>query len=594
MRVSRAGGLAVLAATGIVAAALSGGRATAAPGGIAFSVATLSKYGGEPSIVSDSKGVLYVATPSGGAVTYRSTDHGTTWQHVKDADTSSGDDCLGVDQSDAVYLCNLQIITSQGDAPLQADDWKTTDQGNSWTHGDGAVSGTCSTSCSPFGVDRDWTDAAILPPATTTKQAEVVLMYHDFYGPSHIWVNISNYGGATFGAPIDVLAAQAVTPGAIAGSLEAAGYTFCSTVPAGVGIVRPGLPHAGRIYVGWIAADPAQDAAGCNLSQAEGFHTLWVSYSDDGGATWTAQEAYDSGIGTDSSTPFVAFTMDNRGNPYFGFAVQGPDDNPVTCSAESTAGTVQSDATCAYNMYVVWSQDGGNTWDGGGGLIPGSAATAYQVNPPGEIGTHFFPAIAAHDPGQVDVAYLYTPTILPTDPAGKADPGGCAGPGPANGDPTTYPPACNWYLYAGQSLNLTQPPDKATWTTTRVTPVPMHVGDICNLGIACQYPTSNRDLADFIQETIDPTTGCAHIAFADDNSVKKLRVANQQTGCFAVAAATTSAPAPNVVASPAGAPAAAVSTPNTTSAAPGAGAAAAAVVLLGVLSPALRRRRRRR
>src|SRR5438045_1428608 len=114
-------------------------------------------------------------------------------------------------------------------------------------------------------------------------------------------------------------------------------------------------------------------------------------------------------------------------------------------------------------MYVVWSRDGGATWDGGGGLIPGSAAKPYRVNSATETGTHFFPAIAASAPGFVDVAYLRTPEILPTDAFGKADPGGCAGPGPANGNPTTYPPACQWNLFAAQSLNLTQSPAAAQW-----------------------------------------------------------------------------------------------------------------------------------
>ena len=588
MRVSRAGGLAVLAAAGIATTALGTGSATAA-GSLSFSVATVGPYGGEPSIISDNKGVLYEDTPSGGVVMYRSTDHGTTWQHRTDADTSSGDDCLAVDQSNAVYQCNLQIITSQGVAPLQADVWKSIDQGGTWAHGAGPVP-QCSTSCSLFGVDRDWVDAAIMPPATTTSQAEVVLMYHDFYGPVQIWVNVSQDGGATFGTPKDVLVSPAVSINAVTGIAEAQGYSFCNTVPAGVGIVRPGLPHAGRIYVGWIAADVAQNATGCNVSMLQAFHTIWISYSDDNGATWTAQQVFDAGVGHDTSTPFTSFTLDDKGNPYFGFAVQGPADNPATCSVESTAGTVQSDTSCEYNMYVVWSQDGGNTWDGGGGLIPGSAATAYQVNPPSETGTHFFPAIAAHDPGQVDVAYFYTPTILPTDPLGKADPGGCAGPGPANGDPTTYPPACVWNLYAGQSSNLTAPPGSATWTTTKVTPVPMHIGDICNLGIACQFPTSNRNLLDFIQETIDPTTGCGHISYPDDNTVNKLRVANQTSGCFAVAAATTGTPTPTASRAPT---TTSGGSPNTAAPVPGIGAAIGALLLLAVLPPALRRRRRR-
>ncbi len=68
----------------------------------------------------------------------------------------------------------------------------------------------------------------------------------------------------------------------------------------------------------------------------------------------------------------------------------------------------------------------------------------------------------------------------------------------------------------------------------------MHLGDICNLGIACG-PTSNRNLLDFNQETIDPTTGCAHIGFADDNTVNKLRAANQVDGPGVIGTQTCSA-----------------------------------------------------
>ena len=510
---------------GLVAAASlgvqTGGLAASSPG---YSLANVGPYGGEPSIVSDSAGQLYDTTPSGGTLTYTSTDRGKTWRAVTTADPNSGDDCLATDQANAVYLCNL--AGSEGVAPLQADVWKSVNQGASWTHGEGAVP-QCGTSCSPFGVDRDWVAASILSGKSTSR-AEVVLMYHDFYGPSQIWVNISHDGGATFGPPQEVLASPAVTPGAVAGTLVAQGYTFCNTVPAGVGTAPPGTPHAGRIFVAWIAADLAQNATGCNVSMLQSFHTLWISYSDDHGLTWTPQQAFDAGFGHDSSTPFVGFTLDRAGNPYLGFTIN-LNSNPATCSAESTAGTVQSDTSCEYDMYVVWSSDGGATWDGGGGLVPGSAASAFRVNPVSERGTHFFPAIAAGDPGKVDVAYLRTSTILPTDPFGKADPGGCAGPGPANGNPTTYPPACSWNLHAAQSLNLNLGPSRATWTTTQVTTTPMHVGDICNLGIFCLAPSSNRNLLDFIMETLDQK-GCAHIVYADDNTVNKIRAANQTSG----------------------------------------------------------------
>jgi hypothetical protein len=51
----------------------------------------------------------------------------------------------------------------------------------------------------------------------------------------------------------------------------------------------------------------------------QAFHNLLIAWSDDGGATWTPQLAYDAGIGHDTPTPFVAFTLDNQGNPYFSF-----------------------------------------------------------------------------------------------------------------------------------------------------------------------------------------------------------------------------------------------------------------------------------
>src|SRR5439155_15498252 len=432
-------------------------------------------------------------------ITYTSTNKGASWSQVTTADPNSGDDCLATDQANSVYLCNP--AGSEGVAPLQADVWKSVDHGKTWTHGAGALP-QCATSCSPFGVDRQWT-AASIPAGGSTATAEVVLMYHDFYGPSQIWVNISHDGGKTFGPPIEVLANSAV-PGAV----EAQGYTMCNTVPAGVAIVNPGLPHAGRIYVSWIAADLPQNTTGCNITMAQSFHTLWVAYSDNGGVTWTAQQAFDAGIGHDTSTPFVGFTLDNRGNPYLGFTTPGPSDNPAVCAAESSAGTVQSDPTCDYHMWVVWSNDGGATWDGGGGLIPGSAAQAYEVDPSNAPGTDVFPTIAAAAPGQVDVGWLHTNEIEPTDATGKFLPGGCAGPGPGNGNPPNYPPPCNWNLFGAQSGNLTLRPSAATWTTAQVTTTPMHVGDICNLGIFCLYPSSNRNLLDFNMEAIDPTTGC--------------------------------------------------------------------------------------
>src|ERR1700730_17478448 len=66
---------------------------------------------------------------------------------------------------------------------------------------------------------------------------------------------------------------------------------------------------------------------------------------------------------------------------------------------------------------------------------------------------------------------------------------------------------------------------------TQVTTTPMHIREMCTRVIACVQTISNRHLLDFISETIDPL-GCAHIAYADDNTVNTLRAANQTSGCL--------------------------------------------------------------
>src|SRR5690349_20334955 len=188
-----------LAALGLAAPA-----ATAAAGsGPAYSVATVGAYGGEPSITADGKGVLYETTPSGlpsGPLAgdppiYRSTNGGGSWSMIQPADTTSGDDCLATDQGRSLYWCNLASGTAST-LPLQADVWKSAAATSctaacNWQHGSSVVGSTaCGTSCSPFGVDRQWT-AASVPPGGTTGTAEVVLMYHDFFGPSQIGANIA-------------------------------------------------------------------------------------------------------------------------------------------------------------------------------------------------------------------------------------------------------------------------------------------------------------------------------------------------------------------------------------------------------------------
>jgi hypothetical protein len=472
------------------------------------------KDGGEPSSVATADGNLYVSYPSGrGTPIYRSSDLGATWQAGAVADPSSGDDCLASDGAGGLYLCNL--AGSADGAPLQADVWKSLDKGDHWTLARGAADqapngfGTASNagaSSNPFGVDRQWVDAWVPPGRSGTDQAEVVLNYHDFYGPSQIWVNLSEDGGKTFDNPVDVLASPANNTTARQNAVAAQAYSACSTVPTAVDIVKSGA-YAGRMWVAWIAADAATSASsGCNVTQLATFHSLWTAYSDDHGLTWTPQLAFDGGIGHDASTPFAAFTLDNQGNPYYAFAMN-----------------IGSE----YDMWLVWSKDGGNTWAGQGDLgAVTSAGTPIKVN--GDTGTHIYPALAAGDPGHVVVAYLATPAVVPTLPYGKFQPGGGAGD--------------SWYLWAAHGDLLAN--GGPSWSRSQVTPSsdPMHVGDICNLGIFCVDDTTglpllgtNRDLLDFISIDLD-RAGMAHIAYTDDSTADRANglygvdVANQTAG----------------------------------------------------------------
>lgn len=155
------------------------------------------------------------------------------------------------------------------------------------------------------------------------------------------------------------------------------------------------------------------------------------------------------------------------------------------------------------------SFDGGKTWNG----KSDGTGKPYKVN--ADAGTHFFPAIAAGDPGKVDVAYIRTRRKIATLPYGKPAPGGGDG--------------ARWFLYVGQSLDLAS--GKPTWTVDKITTRPIHVGDVCTLGLFCAvFPTANRDLLDFIDAAINGR-GRAHVAFTQDTHRSNgIYVANQTSG----------------------------------------------------------------
>jgi hypothetical protein len=444
--------------------------------------------GGEPSIAIGPDGYVYLSYPSGEGMTlYRSADGGATWTAgaIPDTETNAGDTTISVDRFGAIYQSDLRNIEPTSET-LQGIIYKSFDRGKSWpqrsTNG-----GTDTATNSPFLVDRQWVDVYV-PPGKKSNEARVYISYHDIAGPGLIWVNTSTDGGKTFGPQTLVV----TDPVAQANS-------SCNTIPGGTKVVQSG-PHAGRVYVAWIAGSVATNAAtGCNYTQLDTFGQLWIAWSDDGGDTWVNQLVHDAGFGHDKSTLFADITLDNQGNPYLTFAQNG---------------ATGPDSTNQWDVFVTASFDGGKTWNGGQepSLVPAGG------------GTHFFPAIAAGDPGKVDIAYIATDAVVPQLPYGKPAPGGVAD--------------AHWYMYMAQSLNLRSA--KPTWTVTRLRRQPIHIGDVCTLGIFCApgqlLGIQDRHLLDFVDVAID-AAGMAHVAYTDNVTDDVIRIANQSSGASLIAGA---------------------------------------------------------
>ncbi len=449
-----------------------------------FTLRQISKKfgGGEPSIAIDSRGIMYGSFPSDkGMSFYRSNDGGVTWEKGAIAQDSSGDTSVNTDSSGAVYQSNLNGGSGLQDT-LQVDVFKSLNHGRTWpVHGKSTLQDSNS-SGQPFFVDRMWMDSWI-PPGKTTANALACLSYHD-WAPGTVWASCSVDGAKHFGAPVNVIN----DPVAIADS-------FCDTIPGGTRIVQAG-PHAGSIYVAWLAADPANPATGCNETQGTAFHSVWIAVSDDRGQTWTDHLAFDAGPGHDGSEIFADFALDNKGNPYLAFTMNL---------------TNAQDPTGEYDVWVVASFDGGVTWNG----TEGGAETPYRVNCC--KGTHYFPAIAVGDPGHVVVAWLHTAFVTPALPTGKPD--------------FTTQETARWHIDVGRTANLLS--GHPTWTLREYRPS-VHEGNICTLGIACPPGVADRSLLDFIDVQIDPK-GFAHVVFtasrAPDTGLRNGVYAwNQTTG----------------------------------------------------------------
>ncbi|TML03265.1 MAG: exo-alpha-sialidase [Actinobacteria bacterium] len=403
----------------------------------------------EPYIAIDrSDGTIYVAWQSGGSHVARSDDGGRTFTTVFDQhDVGDVDVAVGgptpctlpsngcVPGTRRVYLTSIE----ETPLPLQTHLAYSDDRGATWTVNELAA-------LNPSAIDRPW--LAVYPGSVATSD-KVYIGYHDFT-ISQIWVAASIDGGQTFGPSEDTFS-----------DVHAQSETFCNSIPSGLEVD----PNTGEVYIQWITAGPIQNAQGCDLTQNQNFHEVWIAHSAGAGVapvtTWDDHLVFDGPEDTNADKIFADIAVDSAGNVY----------------------SVFPDNLAAPDHFDIWfshSSDKAASW-----------SAPVKVN--SDKVTHFFPWIAAGSAGRVDFIWLNSPDYTPTD---------------AELSP--------WYVTFAQTTNGTAMEPKFNQTSESSSV--MHVGGICTNGIFCSLSGGNRDLADSISIAID-RGGSAGLVWTDQGRV---------------------------------------------------------------------------
>jgi len=417
----------------------------------------------EPSVAVDrSDGTVYVAWQASGTHVARSDDGGRTFVETPIANLF-GSDVGDVDVrvggptpsgTHRVYVSSIEELP----LVLQTHVAYSDDRGGAnWTINDLAA-------VNPSFIDRPW--LAVFPSKTSANQDQVYISYHDF-SASQINVAASNDGGQTFGPSVDVLAQNGI----------AQTQSFCNTIPSDIEVD----PETGEVYVQWITADPvANTTQGCNISQIENFHQVWVAHSPPAtgvGPLATTSWVNDAHLVFDGNIGRTWQTNTDRI-----FATLGVDDSGVS----GVLGNVYSvfpDNLSAPGNNDIWfthSSNKGQSW-----------APPVKVNH--DTGTHYFPWIAAGSTGRVDFIWLTTPDLTSSDAA-----------------------LSPWTVTFAQTTNGTSATPK--FSQTSASSNVMHVGGICTNGIFCTVTGGNRDLADSISIAID-RGGSAALVWTDQGNV---------------------------------------------------------------------------
>jgi hypothetical protein len=305
-------------------------------------------------------------------------------------------------------------------------------------------------------------------------------------------------------------------------------------------------PGAGATFGVSAITCPSPASAGFSLSQcteqiidtagadrqwvtSDGQH-VWISYhdsgnsslirvqrSDDDGFTW--KKVGDPIVGQDGATGKATFN-----------SIQGPivadphTHNVYDIYAAGETGVLKGTTFTPNNIFVSRSTDGGKSWTANlvyhgapgtsfANVFPAlavdptnghlyaawsdaqsvwfsassdqgahwSAAVAVNVSP---ATTAIFPWIAAYN-GAVDVVYYGTPASSKDDSSAV------------------------WNTYLAQTTD-----EGASFTQSKVSNQPNHVGEVCTEGTACAPGT--RNLLDLFEVAINPQNGKAGVIYTDD------------------------------------------------------------------------------
>jgi hypothetical protein len=442
-----------------------------------------SKQTGEPSISIDGQDRIYVSTPYGFSTTasfvWRSVDHGMSFHLVPGnappvgkplvTCVGGGDSGLAIDSVNRLYFVDLQGLT---------------DVSNSVSSDRGSTLSTTCNAANASGVDRPWI-AAYGDPQSGGALYQTVDQVEQCIGAcepdlGEVGSNILEITRSQDGVTFTPLPAQQIEPDGIVSGIvtDANGGVYIShTALVANGNITNGSDANGNTNSVVVVRFPN----GYNQTTATPLNGQTLCQAQP--STCTTEIVYGGPLDSSGNSmitvgqDFAPIAIDRGGNLYVVWAQA-----PVDSSTGQISGSSQ--------IYMAVSTNHGATW---GAPVQITAASPTLL-------TNLFPAVAAGDPGRVDVVWYGTPTLgsCPNQPCGSSA------------------IAAHWSVMMAQSLNAIvngQPNSKPTLTTTTVSEISNHYGAICTFGISCTTG-GDRGLLDFISVTVG-LKGEANVVWAD-------------------------------------------------------------------------------